>query len=76
LNSFRIIVRSQASIANTECVVAEQLFRVLTRLANGLVAINQIYKIRAKKSQFILPDALNETISELKEITDKIPIRS
>ena len=33
LNSFRVVVRSQASIAKTECVVAEQLFRVLLRLA-------------------------------------------
>jgi hypothetical protein len=76
LNSFRVVVRSQASIAKTECVVAEQLFRVLLRLAKGLVAINQSYKIRAKKSQFIVPDALNKTIDELKEITDKIPIQA
>lgn len=76
LNSLRVAVHTQLSIAKTECVVAEQLFRVLIRLAKGLVAINQNYKIRVKKSQFILPEALNQTINELKEITDKIPIRS
>ncbi len=76
LNSFKIVVRSQASIAKTECVVAEQLFRVLIKLATDLVAINQSYEIQAKKSQFIVPDALNKTVNELKEITDKIPIRS
>ena len=76
LNSFKVVVRNQASIAKTECVVAEQLFRVLIRLAKGLVAINESYKIRAKKSKFILPVALTKTMKELKEITDKIPIRS
>jgi hypothetical protein len=77
LYSFKSVIRMQASIANTECVVTSQLFEVLIRLARSLVAINDGYKIPAKKSRFtLLPDTLSETMRELKEISDKIPIRS
>ena len=76
LNSFRVVVRMQASIAKAECVVAEQLFCVLIRLANNLVTINQSYKIPAKKSQFVLPGALKKTMNELRVIIEKIPICS
>ena len=76
LSSFRLALRTQASIANTECVLATQLFDVLLRLANGLVTIKQNYKISAKKSQFTLPDELAETMKELKDISEKTPIIS
>jgi hypothetical protein len=57
-------------------VVASQLFEVLIRLASSLVKINDGYKISAKKSTFTPPDTLRETMRELKEISEKIPIRS
>jgi hypothetical protein len=74
LANFRLALRTQASIANTECVVATQLFEVLLRLANGLVTINQNYKLSAKKSRFTPPDALAATMKELKDISEKTPI--
>jgi len=76
LYSFRIVIRTQASMASTECIVAAQLFDVLIRLANGLVKISQGYKISAKKSRFTLPDSLAETMKELKDISAKTPIDS
>ena len=76
LHYFIITIRGQVAIAKAECVVASQLFEVLIRLATSLVAINDGYKIPAKKSRFTLPDTLPETMKELKEISEKIPIRS
>jgi hypothetical protein len=76
LSSFRMVLRAQASISNTECVVAVQLFDVLLKLANGLVTINQNYKISAKKSRFTLPSTLADTMKELKDISRKIPFVS
>jgi len=67
LYSFKSVIRMQASIANTECIVAAQLFEVLIRLARSLVKINDGYTIPAKKSKFTLPDAFQETMRDSKK---------
>ena len=76
LYSFQSAVQMQASIANTECVVSSQLFEVLIRLGRGLKKINDSYIIPAKKSKFTPPTTLSEIMTELKKISDKIPLPS
>lgn len=75
LQNFVSIVRTQASLATTECIVASQLFQVLLRLIRTLEKINDDYKISAKKSKVKTPDALTATMDELKAISEKVPIR-
>jgi hypothetical protein len=74
LEQFRMVLRSLRSIANTECVVSSQLFDVLMRLVNALEKINDGYKIEGKKSKLTVPKALQETMGELKKISDTIAI--
>jgi hypothetical protein len=63
-----------SSISNTECVVSSQLFEVLLRLVKALEGINDSYKIGAKKSKITPPAALQETMGELKRVSETIPI--
>lgn len=76
LDNFKKIIRTQASIAKTECIVASQLFDVMIRLERTLEKINDSYEISAKKSKIRFPDTLQPTIMELKKISDGIPILS
>lgn len=66
------VLQQQASISNTECIAAYQLFDVLRKMARHLEKLSATYTVPGKKSKLIAPSALDDTINELAQIVSQI----
>ena len=67
------ILQMLTTIADSECVNAMQLFDMLLKSARDLEKLNATYKAITAKSRFVPTTVLNETMDELRKITDRVP---
>jgi hypothetical protein len=66
------VLQHQASVSNTECIAAHQLFGVLRQMARHLEKLSATYTIPGKRSKLIPPPALDEMLDELAQIVSQI----
>jgi hypothetical protein len=58
----------QTSIANSECITSLQLFELFLVMEKKLEAINDTYKIEAKKSKLTVAKQLETVMNQLRDI--------
>jgi hypothetical protein len=66
------ILHLQTSIANAECITSLQLFELLLEMEKKLEAINETYKIKARKSRLTVAKPLETVMNQLREIVTQL----
>lgn len=66
------VLQMQASVSNTECIAAYQLFDVLRKMATNLERLSATYAVPGKKSKLVTPPALDDAVNDLAQIISKI----
>jgi hypothetical protein len=68
LTQLRSVLHHQTSIADAECLNSLQLFDTLIDIEKRLEAVNETYKIKARRSRITLPKDLEIIRTRLQEI--------
>lgn len=66
------ILQTMTSISNKECIIALEFFELFLRIGQQLEALNDTYKIDAKKSKLIPPPPLTDAMQQLREIAEPL----
>ena len=67
-SQFQSILHLQTTVADAECVIALQLFELFLDIVRRLEAINETYKIQARKSKLTVAKPLHDVMDQLREI--------
>ncbi len=66
------ILQTMTSISNKECMISLEFFELFLRIGQQLEALNETYKIDAKKSKLIPPKPLADAMEQLREIAEPL----
>jgi hypothetical protein len=66
------ILQTMTSISNKECITSLEFFEMFSRIRQQLEALNQTYKIKAKKSKLLPPQALADIMQQLRDIAEPL----
>jgi hypothetical protein len=72
LAALNSILNLQASVANAECFTSLQLFELFLSMEKKLEAVNETYKIPAKKSKMTTLEPLEAVMDQLREINSSM----